>query len=182
MIEKEYKWLVTQEKFNEVLGMLRSYFIPEKLIIQKNHYYASKNKFYEGYTVRVREIDGTFVLQIKEERCKKNGYRVSEEIHYNLTKLPFQIFPAQFGSGISDEFYYIGYLKTYRHHFQLSENSCIDCDENQYLESLDYEVEMEFQNDAKLEILNLLSDCAFNEMSKYQRFIRRLKNEKENRY
>lgn len=182
MIEQEYKWLVTPEKFNEVLGMLRSYSIPEKLIVQKNHYYAPQRQFNEGCTVRVRETDGTFVLQIKEQCDKQKGYRISEETHRNLTELPTKILPTQLGLGFSDEFYYIGYLTTYRHHFQLSENSCVDCDENEYLKTFDYEVEMEFENEAKFEVLNLLSDCAFNKVSKYQRFIRRLGNEKEDSY
>ena len=182
MIEKEYKWLVTPEKFNEVLGMLRSYSIPEKLIVQKNHYYTPQRQFNEGCTVRVREIDETFVLQIESECDKQKGYRISKETHRNLTELPTKIVPVQLGLEDSDEFYYIGYLTTYRHHFQLNENSCVDCDENEYLQIFDYEVEMEFENEAKFEVLNLLSDCTFNGVSKYQRFIRRLENEKENSY
>lgn len=180
MTEQEYKWLVPPEKFEEIINILRSRKIPEEIIIQKNHYYASPDEVNNvGRTIRVREIANTYTLQIKEDKEKREGYRISQETHRDLPYIPVQFSSQELG--FPDEnpqvFDYSGFLVTTRHRFQFDEYNQIDCDINQFVHQMDFEIELEFLNTPPLTILGLFNGLKTNSVSKYERFIHAQRND-----
>lgn len=178
MIEKEFKTLISESKYHELL----SQFHWNKVIDQTNHYFSDSDEILQdkNITVRVREINGTYTLQIKSPINEDKALHINEEFEEKLTMLPNIICSKQF-MNIANLFigdaYLIGSLQTNRYVCQWNETTQICLDKNTYLRFTDYELEIEYINYISHELMDSLVNVgvSFEHKieGKYSRFMKR---------
>lgn len=145
MLEKELKVILSQEQYECVKQM----FVWDKVIQQKNYYYVELDNINLDVTVRIREIEGHFKLQVKVPVKKENALHIKKEYECNLVSLPSSIngdfLYEKFGLSFNNrKFSSVGVLKTERN-ILLAENDVEIClDRNWYLDNMDYELEIEY--------------------------------------
>lgn len=146
MIENEFKLMLTSGQYESLCNE----FSWDETILQTNHYYDTDDlRLSERrITVRVREIDGEFFLQIKLP-TKKEFSRV--ELERKLDNLP-ETLSGELLSQMSGEeipnVKRLGKLFTKRlvKRFKGAE---IDLDMSEYFEKRDFEIEIEFTDENK---------------------------------
>ena len=146
MIEREYKFLLTENKFSAILERAKGLYGKPKEKTQQNHYYDNETLSLNscGVTVRLRQANGIGKLQIKRHNGETNGYAVSEETEQSIEGIPTEIVLPEFGL-----LRLKGGLTTHRCSFFVCENISLDMDENTYLGLTDYEAEIEFDDNAQ---------------------------------
>lgn len=180
MTEKEYKCLISKEQYEKI----EKSYLWDSIKNQTNYYYAaqtdclSKNRI----TVRVREKDGKYKLQIKKHKSRENGLHISEELEFDASGAPqtidadkaFEIIGAETG-----ELRKIGALTTLRHSFMWDEYTEICLDKSTYFDCVDYEIEVEYQKEMperlKGELTAFGVDFSAPVKGKYSRFLACLK-------
>lgn len=173
MIEKEYKWLVSEWEFEVLLGYMRMICPDEQVIEQQNYYYdsAQYDLFHQGITLRVRKKDGGYSLQTKQTNSLTGGLRVAKETKCSIASLPLIVTAAAVGLPMDYHFDLLGSLVTTRHRFEFEHDYRLDCDENVYCGVKDYEIELEFGEQAMVSIPPILQHKTLNQTSKYARFL-----------
>ena len=153
LIENEYKILISAEKYLELL----EYLDWDGEIIQVNYYYDTDHLLLakQDKTLRVRAFGDTLLLQMKEPmETKIEGLSKKRETEIRVAEIPLKIdsdFLHKRGfNNISDnlEFYMLGKLETRRCLKQIGDIE-IALDKNDYMNIVDFEVEVEYKGDDK---------------------------------
>lgn len=202
MIEKEIKYLLSQEDFIKMEVYLKEYL--KKRIIQSNFYFDSQNFDLKKkrITVRVRIFSNK-----KGEITIKKGIKNNFTENINEAKirieetlpLPFKDIKNILKFKNIDRFLdkyekqksnfkidMLGKLKTYRNIYNLFEGELF-LDKSRYFKQTDYELEWEGNNleNANIHIKKIFSDLnikpLLNKLSKSSRFIKELKRKREKR-
>lgn len=167
MMEKEWKWLVTRERF-EALIKLAAYLSGTKgrIRLQINHYYDTidRKMAARNICVRIRQTDERLVGTVKK-RGKKG---MSEETEFQSETLP------RFITYENTLLHRLGTLVTQRTDFQIGEAATLSFDRNFYLGNSDYEIELEFLNHESAGNLDEGYRAIFHDgcsRSKYERFL-----------
>ena len=143
MIENEFKIMLSKEKYEQLLEIYDF-----KTIVQVNHYYDTDDlQMSERHiTVRVRELDGKYFLQMKLPTGVEHS-RV--ELEKELDRVP-EILAGFVLTAVSDvdcpEVKHIGTLKTTRSVWKFDGGE-LDLDRSEYFGKTDYELEIEFTDE-----------------------------------
>ena len=134
MQEKEWKWLVTKERF-EALLHLAEYFAQTKgsTRLQLNHYYDTIDRKIaaQNICVRIRQTESGLLGTVK----KHGDSGTSEETGFRVETLPrFITYEACLA-------HRLGVLVTQRTDFAVGEIATLSFDRNFYLGETDYEIE-----------------------------------------
>lgn len=173
-VEKEFKYLVTPGQFKTLLSKCNSkyHFIDEKL--QLNYYYDTKDNALNRArtTVRIRQQNENLKLQIKKHNNDGNLTK-SDEYSINVEALPYYLRIPN----INDSLFLKGVLITERKGFSFLRNSIIYFDINTYLGMIDYEIEIEIDEEDKNEVLRVIKHLKLEHAtikSKSERLFERL--------
>lgn len=146
MVENEFKLMLTEEQYNQILSM----YDWDKQINQTNYYYDndSLSLTEKRITCRVREIGDEYFLQMKF-LADKDYSRI--ELEKKLSELP-EVLSGEQLSELAEQSGFpsvkkLGALTTFRSvkHFDGAE---IDLDKSTYFGKTDYELEIEFTDEA----------------------------------
>lgn len=167
MQEKEWKWLVTKERF-EALLHLAEYFAQTKgsTRLQLNHYYDTIDRKIaaQNICVRIRQTESGLLGTVK----KHGDSGTSEETGFRVETLPrFITYEACLA-------HRLGVLVTQRTDFAVGEIATLSFDRNFYLGETDYEIELEFLEEKETESLAEWYRACFPTgclRSKYERFL-----------
>ena len=146
MIENEFKTMLSAEQYERLLNE----FSWDETILQTNYYYDTDElKLSErSITVRVREIDGEFFLQVKLPTKKEfSRVELSEKLDTLPEELSGKLLSEISGEDIPDV-KRLGKLFTKRL-VKGFDGAEIDLDMSEYFEKADYEVEIEFTDEEK---------------------------------
>lgn len=183
MEEKEYKVMLSLEKYGDILNQ----FDWESCIRQRNYYYDSKTFWARtyGYTIRIREINGSITLQIKSPNTSEKAYKSRTEHEIAINHIPeyldtADLQPIKDESNRPERLELLGCLETERYTKRLTDDIVVFLDRNQYCDVVDYEIEVEFSNDNKPaeELLLGLGLKPSTSPGKYTRSVMRFKNSK----
>ncbi len=176
-IERELKVMLTKQQYKRLCGE----FEWDRVICQTNHYYKCENTQLFS-SIRVREIDGEFFLQVKMPVSEKGALSVKKEFEKKLDCLPpvltdrelSELTGADLGSAVA-----IGSLFTERRLAVIG--SCEVClDKSEYLGVTDYEAELEYTGEFPKALTERFErmGIAFDKppLGKYARFIGKVKN------
>lgn len=153
MQETEYKFLVDKEKFYQILNLIKNKYtdIECNERVQINHYYDTD----DGYlltshtTLRIRQTEAGLRLELKEAQpVNSNDFSTCTETSFKVGSLKNDI-TLEEGKYAWIPFSLQGSLVTKRISIRPSEALSIDFDVNFYLGHCDYEIEMEFTENAQ---------------------------------
>lgn len=186
MLEEEFKIMLTKEQYEKLLKL---YDFRE--ITQTNHYYDTSEigepeMSARHITVRVRELDGKFYLQMK---LPTEVAYARKELSEELDCLPEEIGGARLSKLSGEEcpdVRRLGSLKTTRNIFGFDGGE-IDLDKSEYFGKTDYELEIEFTDKSAAEKILGEIKSALNITQtenvcegKVRRFLNEYKNRREN--
>ena len=163
MIERELKQLISSQDYIALLSFLSSF--PSESIEQLNHYYDTENGYYNSIhtTVRIREKNGRLKGTVKSHViCNK-----SIERDFKVSSLPERF--------VIDErnVFYKGKLHTERKIYRLGNGLILFLDKNSYLDTVDYEIEIEYPEDLEEIAKTMNTQCSNESLSKSERFYKR---------
>lgn len=184
MLETELKCIIDKNTFDKIANSYKW----DKTITQTNHYYHSENNALKkhGITMRIREIDSVYKLQIKAHKNPGSPLQICDETEFDTDGvIPF--FTAEETkkyTGVESDTRLIGSATTKRHSLMWNEHTEICLDHTTYLGTEDYEIEVEFTGECPQILLDELKELGveFIEKSvgKYSRFIKKLKELSKN--
>lgn len=178
MIEKEYKALLSKDKFFKIKSQIKDVYkdAESKKFRQINYYYDTEDlSLYESRrTLRVRLIEGKYLMQFKKELEVDGLNKVAQELEKEIEYLPDNI-KSVFDIDFEDPAKLIGSLETSRESIFPEPGIRIDMDISSYLDSIDYEIEVEYENSLPKGIIDMLEGCSSVLTGKYSRFIDRVK-------
>jgi len=132
----------------------------------------------KNITVRIREINNSYLLQIKVPVNEKGSLHIKKEYEMIVNEVPKEISSDDIFNlcGIRvNSIKLIGSLQTIRKINFLDENTEICLDKNKYLNTLDYEIEIEYKENLDIKLLeqikNLNIDICLSVQGKYSRFL-----------
>lgn len=185
-IERELKTSLNKTEYETLLKVGNAE--PQ---LQTNHYFYC-DKMPADVMLRIRQKSGKYLFCYKKLLDSANGVNVCDEREKDLdedyanTLLNSGITPAILKQLVGVELPYtckrVGSLNTYRAKFTLK-NWTIELDKNEYLGTVDYELECECDSD---ELLEELKDCLSRDygipfrssLSKKARFFNKLFDDK----
>lgn len=176
MIENEMKWIVSREEWlNFKYQIQKKYGITSgDEIIQKNYYYDTQNfdLHKSKNTLRIRKIDGSYVMQYKHSRQKHNQIACCIEDKFTIDCTP-DILCGEFLK--YDDLFLLGNMTTKRLRIEPQPGLRIDFDENHYWGMTDYEIEIEFDDIPPVSIMDMCPKPLFKgATTKYGRFLKKL--------
>ena len=136
--EYELKWLLNPEDHEKLMEFLNP--LPSLCELQTNYYYDTRTEKLrkQKITMRIREkngkIQGTVKRHLTQDGC-------SLEERFQVESIPHRMMFE------GEPVYLIGKLKTQRTTFFLSDSVMIMLDRNEYLDCVDYELELECPKD-----------------------------------
>ncbi len=176
MTEKEIKVILTQNQYHKIKAL----FNWDEQISQINRYYVnSDSDSGKKLTIRVREENSRYWLQIKRPKFEESSLHISEEYQKELNSAP-NLLPSETLTELTG-FYIpdsrlIGSLSTERAVCRSYPNLEICLDKVRYYDVTEYELELEYTGDFPDEAIKLLSEngISFGEKidGKYYRFLR----------
>lgn len=155
IIEREYRYLISKDKFNKLLNYAYEHLQIIPSDIQINYYYdddmfsLSKNNI----SLKVRQIGQ--LLELQTEKCvlSQDVLPENEEENKFIQTLP----------NIIQNYSLRGSLVTRRRSFKFSNQFKLYLDENFYLGCVDFEVKIElYSNCSDQEIKNIINDLDLN--------------------
>lgn len=187
MLEYELKCLLNITQYHECLQILQSYEF-KKAFIQTNYYYDTKNLdlHKNDITLRIRQIESLYRLQIKIPQNDTDLINVSKEVEREIYEVPLQLELKEYGlvgelPDVKSNIFMLGALKTFRQSFITCGSQLkIDVDKNMFLGNIDYEVEIEYTRENFVNALDLYKrilpdqNVRAPKKGKRERFIRRL--------
>ena len=169
--ERELKYLLPMDSFYNVIDLLKKTFpdIITKEKLQINYYYDTDqyDLLRAGITCRVRQSGAELLGQYKKHSVE--DVHRSQEIEFQLCQLPLII------EKNGQTMFFQGQLITRRKSYKISRAVKIECDVNIYLGCCDYEIEIEYSEEAydqAKQIAENLSLTNINLVSKYERFMK----------
>lgn len=190
MLEKEYKYLISEEIYKE----LREKFSESKQRVIKNEYLLDTEGILEKnhVTVRVREEDSRKFFQIKQHiQSEKKFEKLTLREEYSREITDEKITTEEIKEEIKTfaqlnikDIYSAGMLKTIRNQTDLGNKSVLCMDKNLYLDITDYEVEIEFQgkepSESAKSIMKIMEEKSKQSQGgKRTRFLKRLRRTAE---
>jgi uncharacterized protein YjbK len=177
MKEIERKQLIAKEKYLDLTEFFTLKCVPDRKL-QINYYYDTLDYqlLKENETLRIRQIEDKLKLEYKYNKTAIDNVRVCEEYSKALYELPLTIKNPLF-TDKDDSYRNIGFLITDRTNFDFGE-MLVSLDKNYYLGTVDYEIEVETSvfSDLPDFMKELNFDFAISTISKYSRFIDKLKS------
>lgn len=177
MVEKEIKVILSELQYTAVNSM----FEWDNEVDQTNYYYHDKYSIDNDteQTVRVRNLDGRYLLQVKMPLYKKGNLFVKREFEKEIFSLPNVITAVELQELTckpwKSDMNIIGSLKTHRKVCHSYDDIEICLDYNSYLNQCDYEIEIEYKNDYPQFLVELLMNNKIpiekNATGKHTRFI-----------
>ena len=136
MIEYEKKILLTADEYMAII-LWNSKFLQEP-ICQINHYYDTENLDMnkQGITCRIREIDGKYTATVKKHKTNVSECSIEE------SKVAVSSIDDSFFADLNVKLY--GSMKTERIIINDEPEIKIMLDKNTYLDTVDYEIEIEY--------------------------------------
>ena len=179
MLETEFKCIINKETYERLKKEFRWNSCREQI----NHYYVDKNGIIvsKRIMVRVREIDGTYKLQVKFHKNSDSPLQICEENEYKFYGIPKTISAADAKKYINEdtELHLAGKLRTLRRSCKWGLNTEICLDKSTYVDTTDYEIEVEYSGEVDKELLGKLSELGVefkqNSVGKFARFWQRCK-------
>ncbi len=160
-IEIEYKALLTEEKFEELISYFSKFTNAMPPYIQTNYYFDTSDYFLinRGITVRLRNIEDSWKFQIKIPKEADGMYNIQEEIVHDISSMLAGDFINNGIVGYNqllgsitvlneldiEHLSMIGKLQTLRHDFNFY-TDVISLDKSTFLGTIDYELEWETNN------------------------------------
>lgn len=172
MIEKELKILLTEEEYLSILSDIEW----ESSFEQINHYYSDPDGAQKGrgLSIRIRELNNKFYLQMKRTITERGLLHVKEEYEYEMISAPDILSNLTLRDITIKNAKKMGCLKTIRHIYHWDKNTEICLDENMYLGTKDYEIEIEFTKGIPASLSEWLQKTGLNlngfAPGKYSRF------------
>lgn len=179
MIEKEMKILLDEQQYEELYGK----FVWEEKRIQVNHYYVDDELMKsKDITIRVREYNDNYLLQIKIPLKEEGSTHIKKEIEVILDSVPDVINGEYLTNLCGIEFQdvkKVGCLITERNICNWNAENEISLDKNCYLGYEDFEIEIEYLNTIDIKLFEILNECQINTdgsvKGKCRRFFERYK-------
>lgn len=175
MLEKEVKIMLTEEEYERCKGLF-DFGAPLR---QVNNYYYSRKCSERGISVRVREVGGEVLLQVKVPVSTEGSLAVREELEKKLHFVPERIGAETLEEvcGVADSAVRRGSLETRRSICKTGDTE-ICLDKNTYLGVTDYEIELEYTGEYPKQLLDRLAEAGITadkpQKSKLGRFLKRL--------
>jgi len=176
MLEKEYKAPIDHAVYMRLVAFFQAKRIIPIRVFQVNYYYDTKvfDLFYGGETLRIRQIEDDLKLEYKCRLKNDKGMRYSDEISTEIPMVPAVldlgiILP---GTSRNEPCVYLGNLLTERSNYEYG--SClVSLDKNMYLGKLDYEIEIEFEEESQLAAIlrEIGITTVAGHVGKYSRFV-----------
>lgn len=180
MKETEYKFLVDRTMFYEIMSKVKEKY-PNIHPVDKtqiNYYYDNDDQylFSNHTTLRARQIETELTLEMKESIPSSDEFSTSNETEWKISALTHEI-TLNTGKHAWIPFQLQGNLVTRRVSIKPTESLSIDFDTNCYLGKCDYEIEMEFKDEAKKATTMLVNELGLlkyknMEGGKVRRFFR----------
>jgi uncharacterized protein YjbK len=189
--EQELKLLIDELGFNKLLKGHNDL----NILKQTNHYFDSQTFILKssGFTLRIREENGEFILCLKS-KIKKTTFVTSDEVSETISNETFtnclsnpgdifHLFPDETQNALKaaldgNDLQYVGFIKNTRHRFHYKEEIYFDLDHTEFPNGYQtYELEVEGVKDVA--DCNLIMEelrenyikFELNQKSKYERFI-----------
>lgn len=163
MTENEYKFLADREGFGRLLEKMRADFpaMPVKEQVQVNYYYDTDSFELQkrNITLRARQTEEGVKLEVKEHMPDGGAFRKSEESAWGMLHLTRDIWVVSLENMSLDAWHYYrlqGTLTTQRTTFRPKAGVAVMFDKNFYLGICDYEIEIEFAEEAALDAEELI--------------------------
>ncbi|NLL92385.1 MAG: CYTH domain-containing protein [Ruminococcaceae bacterium] len=176
-LEKEAKVLLEEKDYLKLIDVAGkcSIFSDKKSIFQVNYYYDTEDfwGYTTGNTFRVRQKENRLELQRKVRQFaeESGNVHICREFGKEIKELPKSI--TVDGNEGKLELQLIGNLSTFRNEF-IFEDIVVSLDKNIYLGIVDFELEIEYRDENKLNILpeefRKFLDYDVNPIGKYPRF------------
>ncbi len=168
--EKEFK-VVIDENVYKIIDQMFSW---DEEISQNNYYYGDAKTFTNAYdsTIRIREKNGEFHLQIKIPIKKENSLHIKKEFDrevYNVGKIIHRDELSKLTElSFDKDVYLLGKLSTRRKICLQYANVQICLDKNKYLGCEDYELEIEYTQEMPNDLMRVFNKLgvSFNNVSK----------------
>lgn len=155
MVENEFKIMLTEAQYNTIHGL----YSWDKEVRQVNSYYDSGDlQLSERHiTCRVRAVEGKYLLQMKLPAGELNNGAVSRvELEKPIDNLPPELpgglLAEMSGAENLPDVKLLGDLSTFRSIKKLP-GAEIDLDKSEYFGRVDYELEIEYSDEAAAEAL-----------------------------
>lgn len=183
MKETEIKSIIDNDAYERIKKAFKWDAVTE----QTNHYYTDRNGILceKRITVRIRVIEGNAKIQVKHHKNKDSALQISEENEYPVSEIPEVIDSetAERITGINTgELYRMGAADTLRYTFERS-GSELCLDKTTYFNTVDYEVEVEYEGKMSADLLMKLTSLGvvFNKscVGKFARFLDEYKKNKD---
>lgn len=184
ILEKEIKISLSLDEYNKVDKL----FAWTKEYYQVNHYYGNEiDILSHSNTYRVREKNGIIKMQVKIPEKRQGSLRIKKEYEIEIKRVPQKIQKEELtnltGLYFEEDKYYIGKLLTYRKECLAFKNVEICIDMNEYLNKIDYGLEVEYKNEYPDYIIEFLeengiklSEKVEGKSTRYMRELLRQKN------
>ena len=178
-VETEYKYLISEELFYELLSKCDKKYNFLGRNLQANYYYDTEDNSLNRSktTVRIRQNDNKMKLQIKKHGVVRGALFVSDEYSDSVDELPSSLKIPDARDAVTLK----GVLITERKIYSFGEGSTICFDGNMYLGVCDYEIEIEVGEADRQEALSVIEFLGLIQMpimSKSERFFKRLEEMK----
>ena len=145
-IEKEYKVLLTEFQYQQLVSLLS----PNQPVKQTNYYYDTVDHQIQNKkgAMRIREKDGKYIFTLKIRKSDDSLFEYEKIVQANDPSVFFDndIIQLLNKYGLSGPFQQIGYMTTYRS-LCIRENAEICLDRNIYKNKTDYEIEYEYKKE-----------------------------------
>ncbi|SHO43139.1 CYTH domain-containing protein [Anaerocolumna xylanovorans] len=177
MIEKELKIKISQQQYD----LVKDLFNWDSKVVQTNFYYGDLNtvEINSEMTIRIREISNKRLLQIKKPIAYDKSIHIKEEFEKIVDSIPLSISKEELKeiAGVDmPDVSLLGKLETLRFTSNWDDKTEVCLDKSQYFDCIDYEIEIEYQDELPEEILTILSkNCitlADKVYGKFARFMR----------
>lgn len=175
MRETEIKSIINEATYNKVLKAFKWDAVTE----QTNHYYRDENGALSKHhiTFRIRVIGDAAKIQVKHHKNKDSALQICEENEFPTENVPETLDCETAEKAIGFDvgtLHRMGSAHTRRH--TLRHNGCELClDKTEYFDTIDYEVEMEYEDKMSADLLMKLTSLGvtFNKscVGKFSRFL-----------
>ena len=179
MLEKEVKILLSIQEYERLFSI----FDFEEPFIQTNYYYEDSKSAINNVTIRIREKNDKYKLQVKIPKNIEGSIHIKEEYEEDIDKvyetIDKEILKQATEIDFEDDLLLIGKLVTKRLVCNKYDDVVIALDANKYLDVKDYELEIEYCNEYPQYIMDILKehDIKINDLvlGKNNRFNKRLR-------
>lgn len=158
MIEKEQKIKISQQQYD----LVKDLFDWDSKVVQTNFYYGDLNtvEINSELTIRIREIGNNRILQIKKPISYNKSVHIKEEFEKSVDSIPSSISKEELKEVVGidmPDVSLLGKLETLRFTSKWDDKTEICLDKSQYFDNIDYEIEIEYQDELPEEIITKLN-------------------------